>query len=325
MSITSLVMSSGGTNMVIILGAIEVLTQNKHINLNNITSMYTTSAGSIIGVLLSIEKNVDTIRDYILNFPIKNIIKYDIDSVVELYNNKGIFGEEVFLKMLKSFFDAANISHNITLREFYEYSGIEHHMFTFDFNSFNVIDISYKTHPNLSLVTACCASSAVPVLFKPTFIDGMCCVDGAVGCCYPMYYAIKNGKKESEVVGIDVSDLRTSSICMNRDTDIIEYTTSVVGRILQEFLKTYNFANVGDMNNNKNILQFKLDGPSMSNDVCSKCINNTEQERNKLFNMGKEQAIKILKEFQNKENVNHISVDIDIDVEDVSNEISCEM
>ena len=327
MSITSLVMSSGGTNMVIILGAIEVLTQNKHINLNNITSMYTTSAGSIIGVLLSIEKNVDTIRDYILNFPIKNIIKYDIDSVVELYNNKGIFGEEVFLKMLKSFFDAANISHNITLREFYEYSGIEHHMFTFDFNSFKIIDISYKTHPNLSLVTACYASSAVPVLFKPTFIDGMCCVDGGVGCSYPMYYAIKDGKKETEIVGIDVSDLRTSSICMNRDTDIIEYTTSVVGRILQEFLKDINFSNVGDMINNKNILQFKLNGPYMSNDSCSKCINNTEQERHKLFNMGKEQAIKILKEFQNKENDNQISVDIDIDidVEDISNEISNEI
>ena len=76
MSITSLVMSSGGTNGYLILGAIELLTQNKHIDLNNITSMYTTSAGSLIGVLLSIEKNVNTIRDYILNFPIKNIIKY---------------------------------------------------------------------------------------------------------------------------------------------------------------------------------------------------------------------------------------------------------
>jgi predicted acylesterase/phospholipase RssA len=196
-------------------------------------------------------------------------------------------------------------------------------MFTFDFNSFNVIDISYKTHPNLSLVTACYASSAVPVLFKPTFIDGMCCVDGGVGCCYPMYYAIKDGKKETEIVGIDVSDFRTSSISMNGDTDIIEYTTSVVGRILQEFLKTSNFSNVGDMNNNKNILQFKLSGPYVSNDSCSKCINNIDNERGILFNMGKEQAIKILKEFQNKEGDKQISVDVD--VEDVSKEVSNEI
>ena len=102
MTITSLVMSSGGTNGYLILGAIELLTQNKHIDLNNITSMYTTSAGSLIGILLSMEKNVDTIRDYVLNFPIKNIFKYDVDSIVELYNNKGIFGEEVILKLLKS-------------------------------------------------------------------------------------------------------------------------------------------------------------------------------------------------------------------------------
>jgi predicted acylesterase/phospholipase RssA len=320
MSITSLVMSSGGTNGYLILGAIEVLTQNKHIDLNNITSMYTTSAGSLIGVLLSIEKNVDIIRDYMLNFPIKNIIKYDVDSIVEFYNHKGIFGEDVILKLFKSFFDSENISHTITLREFYEYSGIEHHIFTFDFNSFKVIDISYKTHPNLSLVTASYASSAVPVLFKPIFIDGMCCVDGGVGCAYPMYYAIKDVKNESEIVGIDVSDLSTSSICMNGDTDIIEYTTSVVGRILQEFLNTSNFSNVGDMSNNKNILQFKLKGPYVNNESCNKCINNIDKEREVLFNMGKEQAIKILKELQNKENDNHISVDID--VEDVSNETS---
>ena len=316
MTITSLVMSSGGTNGYLILGAIELLTQNKHIDLNNITSMYTTSAGSLIGILLSMEKNVDTIRDYVLNFPIKNIFKYDVDSIVELYNNKGIFGEEVILKLLKSFFDAANISHTITLREFYEYSGIEHHTFTFDFNSFKIIDISYKTHPNLSLITACYASSAIPVLFEPTFIDDMCCIDGCVGCGYPMYYAIKDGKKESEIVGIDVSDFRTPSICMNGDTDIIEYTTSVVGRILQEFLKVSNLSNGGDMASNKNILQFKLNGPYISIDSCTLCINNLE-DREVLFNMGKEQAIKILEEFQNKENNNHISVDVD-----VSNEIS---
>jgi len=155
----------------------------------------------------------------------------------------------------------------------------------------------------------------------------MCCVDGGVGCAYPMYYAIKDVKNESEIVGIDVSDLCTPSICMNGDTDIIEYTTSVVGRILQEFLKVSNLSNGGDMVTNKNILQFKLNGPYMSNDSCSRCINNIDNEREILVNMGKEQAIKILKEFQNKESDNQISVDIDIDidVEDISNEVSNEV
>ena len=60
---------------------------------------------------------------------------------------------------------------NITMSEIYEYSKIELHLFAFELNEFEIIDISYKTHPKLRLLTALQMTCSVPVLFTPVFIE----------------------------------------------------------------------------------------------------------------------------------------------------------
>jgi len=51
--------------------------------------------------------------------------------------------------MYETFIDAKDISCDITLLEFYEYSKVEIHIFTFEINVFELVDVSYKTHPDI--------------------------------------------------------------------------------------------------------------------------------------------------------------------------------
>ena len=87
------------------------------------------------------------------------------------------------------------------MREIYEYSKIELHLFAFEMNDFEIIDISYKTHPDLRLLTALQMTCGVPVLFTPVFIEDKCYIDGGVVSNYPLKFCMDAGHKNEEILG----------------------------------------------------------------------------------------------------------------------------
>ena len=61
MTIHNLVISGGGPIMIQILGAIQELEQNNFLNMKDITTIYGTSSGAILGVLICLKFDWETI------------------------------------------------------------------------------------------------------------------------------------------------------------------------------------------------------------------------------------------------------------------------
>ena len=199
--IKHLVISGGGPTMIQTLGSIQHLEENKFIDINNIESIYGTSAGAIIGVLICLKYDWTTLRDYIIKIPWQEVFPVNIQNIFDAYTKKGIFDEKIVVKCFKPLFDAKDISLNISLNDFYLYSNIELHMFSFEVNAFQLEDISYLTHPDLSLITAIQMSCALPVLMAPICNDGKCYIDGGVTCNYPLKNCIESNKIIEEIIG----------------------------------------------------------------------------------------------------------------------------
>lgn len=198
--IKHLVVSGGGPTMIQTLGSIQHLEENKFIDINIIETIYGTSAGALIGVLICLKFDWITLHDYIIKRPWHEVFPIKVQNIFDAYTKKGIFDEKTIIKCFKPLFDAKDISLNISLKEFFEYSKIELHMFSFEVNAFQIEDISYLTHPDLSLITAIQMSCALPVLMSPICVEGKCYIDGGITCNYPLKYCIESPNKNIEEI-----------------------------------------------------------------------------------------------------------------------------
>jgi predicted acylesterase/phospholipase RssA len=201
--IEHIVINGGGPTGFLSYGALKHLFEMEFIKRDEIKTIYGTSVGAIIGVIISLKYDWKTLDDYFIKRPWEKVFKIEPEHFFDMYRSKGLFQFSVVNEILKPLLTANDLSEYITLREFYEYSKIEHHFFTVEMNSFKKIDINYKTHPELSLITALEMSSAVPILFKPIILDDKCYIDGGLFDNYPINECLTNEKcTDEQILGI---------------------------------------------------------------------------------------------------------------------------
>jgi predicted patatin/cPLA2 family phospholipase len=66
------------------------------------------------------------------------------------------------------------------MKEFYDYSKIDIHLYCTELAGFKFVDISHKTHPEWKVIDAVYASSALPLLFAPHLHEGKYYIDGGI-------------------------------------------------------------------------------------------------------------------------------------------------
>jgi predicted acylesterase/phospholipase RssA len=283
MTIKHLVLSGGGPIMIQLLGAIKHLDDNKFIDLKNIESIYGTSAGAIVGVLLCLKHTYDweTINDYIIKRPWRDVFKIKVEKILETYSKKGIFDLKTIEKCFKPLFDAKDISMDITLEDFYKYSNIELHLFTFEVNEFKVEDISYLTHPKLQLLTAIQMTSCLPILLTPVTIDDKFFIDGGIVCNYPLKYCIDAGKNPDEILGFkNKYDNKTKSH-INSDSTLLDFLMCFLFKVIYSL----NTDNLQPAIKN----EFLCNTDRMSVEMLKSSLNSVDV-RKTLFNLGVEDA-----------------------------------
>jgi predicted acylesterase/phospholipase RssA len=201
MTIKHLVISGGGPVLIQYLSGIQELEKNNYLNMNDIESIYGTSAGAIIGVMISLKYDWETLNDYIIKRPWHEIFPVKVQNILDAYTKKGIFDIKPIEKCFKPLLDAKDIPLDINLEDFYNLTKLDLHMFAFEVNEFKMADISYKTYPKLSLLKAIQMTCAIPVLITPVFIDNKCFMDGGVACNYPLNFCVESGKNPDEILG----------------------------------------------------------------------------------------------------------------------------
>ena len=284
MTIKHLVISGGGPIMVQILGSIQHLEENKYITMENITSIYGTSAGAIVGVLICLKFDWETINDYIIKRPWHEVFKIKVETIFEAYSKKGIFDIKTIEKCFKPLLDAKDLPLNITLQEFYTFSNIEIHFFTFEINEFRISDISYLTHPNLSLLTALQMTCALPVLLIPVCIEDKCYIDGGMVCNYPLKYCIDSGKNIDEILGFkNKYDDNNSRI--NSESTLLDFIMSLLFKVIYSLSTSHIQPNIPN--------EVLCNASLMSIDTFKNALSNIEV-RKKLFEDGVNNAINFL-------------------------------
>ena len=231
--IKHLVINGGGPTGLLCYGAIKHLFEANFIQLDNIKSIYGTSVGAIIATIISLKYDWKTLDDYFLKRPWNKVFKIEPDNFVDMYYNKGMFQVSMVKEMLKPLLTAKDLTEEITLKEYYEYNKIDLHFFTVEMNSFQKIDVSHKTHPDLSLITALEMSSAVPILFKPVIEDDKCYVDGSLFDNYPINECLQNEQcSEAEVLGIK-NKWSNQDHHINSDMNIFQYLQASMSQIIK--------------------------------------------------------------------------------------------
>lgn len=313
MTIKHLVLSGGGNTLFKQVGAIQILEKNKFYDINEIESIYATSAGGILAVLLCLNFDWETINTYLLDRPWHNVFGVNIKKFLNVYKNCGVYDATFFEIFFKSLFAAKDLKIDITLKEFYDYSKKEIHFYTVEANKFELEDISYKTHPDLQLLTSLHMTCSIPLVFTPVFIDKKCYVDGGVINNYPVLYCLKRPNiSNDEILGLTniLSDEKETNGIV-KDINVLDYISKLILKLIRGNISTIHNSNYSEIKYEVLINNANLNVKDLYYALSS------SNERKRLFEDGVQSGILFLNKHKNE----HILDNLPSNVSDILKEI----
>lgn len=220
MPIQHIVLSGGGPIGLSHLGSLKELEQSNIWKLSDLKSVYGTSAGGILGLLLCLKYDWDTVIDYFVKRPWANAFKIKPEDIFNIYQKKGVLNIQFIEIIFKPLFDAKNIPMNITLQELYELTGIDLHVFSLELNAFEICDISHTSYPDLSVLKAIHMTSAIPIAIEPVCMNGKCYIDGGFINNYPINHCLKDHPEIDDILSF-------KNVYHNLSSDITEESTAL--------------------------------------------------------------------------------------------------
>ena len=230
--IKNLVLSAGAVGGLYIYGALKASHQAGLWKHENIRTLWGTSFGSILSVVVSLNCEWEVLDDYLIKRPWQTVFKF---NWINLWKEKGVLCKQSIKDAFSPLFQASEIPLNITLADFFAKTGKELHLFVteldMDESIFSLVDINPVTHPEWLVLDAVYASCCLPLVFNPFEIvslsNSSCGIghenncdkdmsgnsvavskthvylDGAILCAFPFYECLKHSMvREEEVLGI---------------------------------------------------------------------------------------------------------------------------
>jgi predicted acylesterase/phospholipase RssA len=237
-AIKHLVISGGGINGFTFYGALRETERKKIWHIDNIETIYGTSIGSVLAVMLALKYDWDTLDDYLIKRPWQHIYRFDMYSIIDSFQKRGIFTKKVIEETFSPLFHGKDLSMDITMKEFFEKTGIEIHVFTTELNTFRLLDISYKTHPDWKVIDAVYCSSALPIVMSPMLNGDSWYCDGGLICNYPVLKCIENGANVDNILGITRTPDTSRPQRLSEESTILDFVMIVLSRILENVLSS---------------------------------------------------------------------------------------
>jgi predicted acylesterase/phospholipase RssA len=195
----------------------------------------------MLAVILCLKYDWDIIDDYLLKRPWQNVYKFNMYSIIDSYHKRGIFDLKVIEDTFLPLFKGKDIPIHITLKEFYELTKIELHIFSAEIVGYNLIDISYKTHPDWKVIEAVYCSCCLPIIFSPLLKDGNCYCDGGFILNYPVEMCIQDGKDPKEIFGIRRRNKLEEKPNLSDTSSLLDFILVLLNKLLERiFKKSYS-------------------------------------------------------------------------------------
>jgi predicted acylesterase/phospholipase RssA len=232
-NIQHIVISGGGTMGLVYYGILKESNMQNLWNIEHIQTIYGTSIGAILATVLCLRYDWNTLDDYFMKRPWERVFQYDLHTLFSCVQNNGIFTRTVTEQILKPLLLGKDILTTVTMAEFFQKTGIELHIMVTNVTVFEPVDVSYKTHPDWSLVDAVHSSCAIPVLFKPISIDGNLYCDGGFCVNYPLKQCIENGANPDDVFGVQNTEIDNEEIDATMFS-LFDYIIYLLNKILKK-------------------------------------------------------------------------------------------
>jgi len=266
--IKNLVLSGGGIKGIAHLGALKAL-EEKHI-LQNIKVFAGTSIGAFICCLLIIGYSPVNLFDFFKMFDF-NVMLIKKFKIRHLMNSFGFdSGKKLECLINTMFLDKGFI--NPTFRDLFYVSGKTLFIVATCISDRKPVYFSHLTHPNMPVILALKMALSIPVYFAPVLYEGKYYVDG--GCMNN--YPIELFKyKTSETIGIYLFD---------------KFRKTKINNIFDMLIGTYQsisngISKLSISNYKKNTIKIPV------YDVCTLEINITQEDKEKLYELGHKQTI----------------------------------
>jgi len=235
-TIKHIVVSGGGECGFSYYSAIRDSNKSGFWEIENIETIYGTSIGSVCAIMISLLPffNWDTYDDFMIKRPWNAIFDFNIKNILPSIKQKGIFGIKTVEDMISPLFRALDIPISITMLEYYTFTKKELHIMTVDLTNFELVDISYKTHPEWKVIDAVYCSVCLPILFIPHTINDIMYIDGGLLLNYPVCKCIENGGEPDEILGF--SRVYSGSKSSTQINTLIDYIMFIIGSILSRVI-----------------------------------------------------------------------------------------
>ena len=263
-------------------GALKYLSQVDFYNINNIEKIFSTSVGSVIAVILALKIKLEDVEIYAVKRPWKKAFDLSTDMLFNMLTEKGIIDKKFFLVIFEKLFKTADISINSTMLDFFNSTNIELHFYSLQLNNFELIDISYKTHPDLNIIDAIYMSCSIPFIFQPMFYNSSYMIDGAVLCNFPLKQCIENVENLDEILAINMKNPCKDKPKIDKTTNLLKY-----GHFLFDSLVNYSNKLNSTEKNIKHLLNINCESSNFNYGY--KLLEHGD-ERENIINKGKKVA-----------------------------------
>ena len=225
MTIQHLVIGGGGPFGFTAFGVLKQLHDFGFWDIKNIKTIFATSIGALVGAFLLLGYDYSYIYDYFVKRPWEKIFKnIGVNNIFNIYTDKGAIDiYPLYIESLTMVLEAKGMTSGVTLKEFYDYSGVELNIIVSEINTFKYEILSYKTYPDVELIKALTMSASLPVIFTPHFLDDKCFIDGGIFSNYPVNICLDETKcHKNEILGVRKKETYMYPI-VTKDSSFMEY------------------------------------------------------------------------------------------------------
>lgn len=237
-----MVLSGGGPTGLIMYGAIKRLHEEGFWSRNELETIYATSIGGFIGIIIALGYDWDINEEYLVRRPWTKAFSNLSNDILEIISNKGVDGIEMATICTEPLLSGKNLPKNITLQALYDYTKVELCFIATELNTANGLHteiLSHKTYPDMTLITALASTCAFPLMFKPVLYNDKCFVDGGLLNNFPLNICLKetNCKHEETLAFCNYVD-QTPMPQITETSSLIEYTRILMRKCYLELETT---------------------------------------------------------------------------------------
>lgn len=314
--IKSIVISGGAMWGFSAYGVIKSACQHNYINLKQVKSYYGTSIGSMFSVLFALDYDFNIMDDFLLKRPWHTIFQKDLLSVIEIFNSMGLYSIDSMREIFMPLLNGKDISIDVTMKEFYEKTGVDLYIYVTDINEYKIVELSHYTHPEWGLIEAVYASASLPLIFKPLEKDNVFYCDGAFINNFPLENCISREPDTNSVFSINLCGEqrdKNSVNNLNKNSTFLEYAFYIINKILLNLMNVNS--NCGNIKNKITLQKHTI----TTNDLFLSL--SSQDKRQLLMQLGMDQMDEFLQSLDNA-NVGTLIMNHDMSVCDEINTTS---